>query len=266
MKKITAAFLAALMLLFVFASCGQNSDQKVVTVGYTLYEPMNYLDDNNELIGFDTELAKAVFEGLGYQVVFKEIEWSNKYTDLAAKNVDCLWNGFTANCADDDGVQRSEKVDFSYNYMINQQAVVVKADIASEVTGADYFKDKIGYAEAGSAGASYADSAFEGAKIMDAIKQTEALMEVKSGSATFAVVDVLLAKSMVGTGDYADLAIVDSLTSDPEYYAIGFEKGSDLTAQVNAQLEKLAADGTIKKLAEKYGLENAAILDYADQK
>ena len=101
---------------------------------------------------------------------------------------------------------------------------------------------------------------------MDAIKQTEALMEVKSGSATFAVVDVLLAKSIVGAGDYADLAIVDSLTREPEYYAIGFEKGSALTAQVNAQLEKLAADGTIKALAEKYGLENAAILDYSDQK
>ena len=85
MKKIIVLFLAALMMLFVFASCGGSGEQKVVTIGYTLYEPMNYLDENNELIGFDTELAKAVFEGLGYQVVFKEIEWSNKYTDLAAK-------------------------------------------------------------------------------------------------------------------------------------------------------------------------------------
>ena len=97
------------------------------------------------------------------------------------------------------------------------------------------------------------------------IKQTDCLTEVKSGTADFAVLDAQLAKSYCGKGNYADLQIVDDLSSDVEYYAIGFKKGSDLTAKVNEQLVKLAEDGTIKKIAEEYEVLNTTILDYSDQ-
>ena len=80
------------------------------------------------------------------------------------------------------------------------------------------------------------------------------------------MVDAQLAKSYAGQGDYAELTIVDALSSDVEYYAIGFKKGSDLTAKVNEQLEKLAADGTIAKLAEQYDVATTAITDFSDQK
>ena len=91
-------------------------------------------------------------------------------------------------------------------------------------------------------------------------------MEVLSGTVDFCVLDAQLAKSYCGKGDYADLAIVDALSSDVEFYAIGFEKGSKLTAKVNEQLEKLAADGTIAKLGEKYGVGGSVVTDFADQK
>ena len=82
MKKIISLVLImALMLTFVFAfaSCGES---KTVVIGYTLYDPMNYEDENGELVGFDTELAKAVFKKLGYTPIFKKIEWGQKYTEL----------------------------------------------------------------------------------------------------------------------------------------------------------------------------------------
>ena len=260
MKKVLALMLAALMMVACFAGCGAKP---TVVVGYTIYEPMNYLDENGELVGYDTDLAKAVFENLGYEVTFKEIEWSAKYTDLASGNIDCVWNGFTCNTSDDDGVARSEKVDFSYNYMENRQVVVVKKDIGVEK--ATDLSGKIGAAESGSAGETYAKT-FEGANVKGFLKQTDCLMEVKSGTADFAVLDAQLAKSYCGEGDYADLAIVEALSSDVEYYGIGFKKGSELTANVNAQLEKLGADGTIAALAEKYGVANTAIKDFSDQK
>ena len=282
MKKILALILAGLML-FSFAACGGNNDdnggynsidptkgtvadtnnKETVVVGYTIYEPMNYKDESGKLIGFDTELAEKVFGNLGYEVIFQEIEWSSKYTDLNSGTIDCVWNGFTANTADDDGVLRAEKVDFSYNYMENRQVVVVKADAG--IAAAADLNGKMGVAESGSAGEEYAKS-FEGTAFKGFIKQTDCLMEIKSGSADFAVVDAQLAKSYVGKGDYADLAIIDDLSSDVEFYAIGFKKGSMLTANVNAQLEALAADGTIAALAEKYGVSNTAITDFSDQK
>lgn len=262
MKKIIAIALSVMLLALCFAGCQSKKD--TVVVGYTIYAPMNYLDENGELIGFDTDLAKAVFEGLGYEVIFQEIDWSSKYTDLNAGTIDCVWNGFTCNVADDDdGIQRAEKVDFSYNYMENRQVIVAKAD-AGIASAAD-LSGKIAAVESGSAGETYAAS-FEGVTTKGFLKQTDCLFEVNAGTADFAVLDAQLAKSYAGKGDYANITIVDDLSSDVEYYAIGFKKGSELTAKVNAQLEALAADGTIAEIAQKYEVENTTITDFSDQK
>jgi polar amino acid transport system substrate-binding protein len=261
MKKLLALLLAAVLSLGVFAGC-EAPDEEVIVVGYTLYAPMNYMD-GDELVGFDTELAKAIFKNMGYAVRFQEIDWNAKYTDLESGNIDCVWNGFTCNTADDDGIARADKVDFSYNYMENRQVVVVKNN--SGITSAADLAGKKGGAEKSSAGETYANG-FEGATIKTVTKQTDCLMEVNSGTLDFAVLDAQLAKSYAGNGDYSDLIIIDSLSSDVEYYAIGFKKGSDLTAKVNEQLENLAKDGTIARLAEKYGVSNTAITDFSDQK
>ena len=259
MKKLIA-ILMVLCMVFSFAGCGS---EKTVVVGYTIYEPMNYKDADGNLVGFDTELAEAVFENLGYKVIFQEIVWKSKYTDLDSNTIDCVWNGFTANTADDDGVLRSEKVDFSYNYMENLQVVVVDKD--SGIAKAEDLAGKLGTAETGSAGETYAKS-FKGTTFKGFGKQTDCLFEVVSDSADFAVVDAQLAKSYCGKGNYKSLTIIDDLSSDVEYYAIGFKKGSELTAKVNAELENLAKDGTIAKLAKKYGVENTAITDFSSQK
>ena len=264
MKKLIALTLALLLVLSCFAACGKKAAQKTVIVGYTIYEPMNYKDESGKLVGFDTELAEAVFKNLGYdKIIFQEIDWGSKYTDLDSNVIDCVWNGFTANTADDDGIMRADKVDFSYNYMENRQVVVVKAD--SGIATAEDLVGKLGAAENGSAGQTYGEE-FEGAEIKGFPYQTDCLMEVNAGTRDFAILDAQLAKSYCGKGDYADLMIVEDLSSDVEYYAIGFKKGSDLTAKVNAELEKLAADGTIAALGEKYGVANTVITDFADQK
>lgn len=261
MKKLIAILLAVALLAVGFAGC--KNETETIVVGYTIYAPMNYLDENNELIGFDTDLAKAVFENLGYKVFFQEIDWNSRYTDLESGTIDCIWNGFTCNTADDDGVMRSEKVDFSYNYMENRQVIVAKKDAG--ISSAADLNGKVAAVESGSAGETYAKT-FAGVTTKGFTKQTDCLFEVNAGTADFAVLDAQLAKSYAGKGDYASLTIVDGLSSDVEYYAIGFKKGSDLTAKVNAELEKLAADGTIAALAKQYDVENTAITDFSDQK
>ena len=72
MKKILALLLAVMMMATMFTACGLK---ETVVVAYTLYDPMNYLDENGDLVGFDTELAEAVFEKLGYAASFKLIDW-----------------------------------------------------------------------------------------------------------------------------------------------------------------------------------------------
>jgi polar amino acid transport system substrate-binding protein len=243
------------------AACGGN--EKTITVGYTDYAPMNYENEAGELVGFDTELAKQVFEDLGYEVRFKLIEWSNKYAELDGGTIDCVWNGFTANCADDDGVQRADKVDFTYYYMTNAQCILRLNTTADVADKASFGEVTIAYEEGSAAETFVSDIPVSNMKPVTS--QMTAVLEVKSGTAQYAVVDYLLAKSLVGQSDYANLVINEGITIDAEYYAIGFKKGSDLTAKVNEKLVAYAANGTLATLAAKYGLSNQVITDYADQ-
>ncbi len=260
MKKIFAIILCALMLVPCLAGCTAKEE---LVIGYTDYKPMNYTDDSGKLVGFDTEFAEAVCKKLGYTPKFQLIEWNNKYMELSSGNIDCIWNGFTYNCADDDGVQRSDKVDFSYAYMNNEQCVVVKADRLSELNDKAALAGKKVSAENGSAGEGVAkDLATDEGTYIGATAQTDTLKELASGNVDFVVIDKTMAKSIVGQGDYKSLAIADKVEIESEQYAIGFEKGSALTAKVNGAIKELAADGTLDRLAEKYGLSNYLIKEY----
>ncbi len=261
MKTLVATTFATVACLASFSGC---LDEKIITIGYTDYEPMNYTNEAGELVGFDTELAKMVFGDLGYQVKFKLIDWNNKYMEVNSGTIDCVWNGFTANCADDDGIQRADKVDFSYYYMTNAQCVI-RLNTATELLSSDEF---VGYAvafEDGSAADTYV-SAVEGNVNKKAVtSQMDAVREVASGAAQYAVVDLLLAKSIAGKGNFANVVLNESIVIDAEYYAIGFKKGSDLTAKVNEKILEYAANGKLATLAEKYNLSNQVITDYSDQ-
>ena len=218
-----------------------------MVIGYTVYEPMNYTDADGNFTGFDTELATAVCEKLGVEPEFVEINWDTKETELAAKSIDCIWNGLTL--TDD----REENMACTKPYVKNAQVVVVK-------DGTDYSStaDLVGktvVAEAGSAGeaAIQGDENLSKADYVSKSVQTDCLMEVAAGTADAAVLDLTLANAMIGEGtDYASLKIVDELNA--EEYGVAFRKGSDAAAAVDAAFDELKADGTMQALAEKYEL------------
>jgi len=92
-----------------------------LVIGITYFAPMNYENENGELVGFETEFAKAVCAKLGVEPVFQEISWSAKETELASKNIDCIWNGMTIT------EERQENMSVSIPYMENKQVKVVKS-------------------------------------------------------------------------------------------------------------------------------------------
>ena len=262
-KKIIALTLALIMCFCTLIACSKKEDdqKEKLIVGYTDYAPMNYTEDG-KLIGFDTELAQAVAAKLDMEIEFQLIDWSQKYSELASGNISCIWNGFTSNCADDDGVQRSEKVDFSYAYMNNEQCVVVNKDNLDSYKTTDDLAGKKGAAEDGSAGEGVVKKYIDkDGKYISCANQMGTLTELLGKTVDFVVIDKTMAKSIIGKGNYASLSMVDAIELESEEYSIGFKKGSDLTEKVNGALKELAADGTMMKLAEKYGLENYVITD-----
>ena len=257
MKRIVSAFLAGAMALSLAACGGASSTAASSTassaaagsaaasaasdtdsdlayiqsngkmvIGYTVYEPMNYTDADGNFTGFDTELATAVCEKLGVEPEFVEINWDTKETELAAKSIDCIWNGLTL--TDD----REENMACTKPYVKNAQVVVVKD--GAEYTSTADLVGKTVVAEAGSAGETtiQEDENLAQADYVSKSVQTDCLMEVAAGS--------------------ADAAMVDEL--NVEEYGVAFRKGSDVAAAVDTAFDELKAEGTMGALAEKYGL------------
>lgn len=277
MKKILALLLAAMMTLSL-AACGSDTgstdEDSVDTagqdtaepsadddfayiqgngsmkIGFTYFEPMNYMDDNGEFVGFETEFATAVCEKLGVEPEFVEINWDSKVMELESKNIDCIWNGMTIT------PELEEALTISDPYIKNYQVVVIRADNADTYTTTADLVGKTVEAEAGSAGetAISEDENLSQATYVSVTKQTDALLEVKTGAADAAVMDFVLANAMVGQGDYADLTVIPDLQLSVEEYGVGFRKDSDAAEKVNEAMQALIEDGTLNTLAEKYDL------------
>ncbi len=261
MKKLLSLVLA-LSLVFALAACGGNetapTDEEVATeameklvIGYTIYEPMNYMDDNGNLTGFDTEFALAVCEKLGVEAEFVEINWDTKFVTLDAGQFDCIWNGMTIS----DEVKENCLV--SKAYVKNAQVVVMNKDVIADYADVESLKALKFSAEAGSAGeAAIVDNALD-ANYAPVATQLDAVMAVMGGQADACVIDITMAKAMTAEGtDFDSLAYSLELTT--EEYGIGFRlDDAELCENVNNAIDELNADGTLPALAEKYELNLA---------
>ena len=280
MKKLITLILTVLMsMVAIFATgCTDEAGSSVVdprkgntiVVGYTVYAPMNYTE-NNVLVGFDTELAIMTFEALGYNVQFKCITWENKYIDLSENTIDCIWNGFTSNGQDEVGgvkKDRNQIVDFSYNYMQNAQCILRKSSTPA-ITDPSQFNGKTVAVERGSSGDALANSYKTdtvNVSISALASQMDAVTKVNEGLCDYAIVDILLAEAILAGSGYDGLVINTGLAIDVEYYAIGFKQGSELTEKVNLTLEYFAQTGYLQALANKYNLGTSVITDFTSQK
>ena len=205
-----------------------------------------------ELIGFDVELAQAVGKDLGVEVEFQLINWNNKENELESKNVDLLWNGMTIT------PEREAQMEISEPYMLNEQvAIIRKADASKFDTLDKMLASKKWTAESGSAGAELIPEL--GATLIGVSSQINILTELNAGSADIGVMDSVMAGYYINeTGsEYADSLMIApvKIALEDEYYGIAARKGEvALMDKINTSLAKLYADGTVGKIAEKYGL------------
>ena len=273
MKKLLCMVLVLMMVLSAGAAMAEgNSDWEYIkgkgkiTIGITLFAPINYYDESGELIGFDTELAKATFEKLGVEVEFIEINWDSKEIELNSKNIDAIWNGM---CITE---ERKQNMSMSRPYLYNTQAMVMKADkeadIMADISG-KYIVAEQGSTGEGKLQGTIADDDtvvvsakeyFKDANYTPVDSMAKALMEVKSGIADVALVDSVCALAMVGEGtDYDDLTVNLDNNFGLQEYGIGFRVGSDVTELVNNAIIELTKDGTVAQIAEKYGLTDMLV-------
>ena len=179
-------------------ACASSTDwdyirnKGTLVVGITNYEPMDYLNDKGEWVGFDADYARAVGQKLGVTVVFKEIDWGKKTMSLQAKEIDCVWNGMTIT----DEILGA--ADCTIPYMYNTQVAVVKKGNASNYSDLASLAGLTIAVEDGSAGETAARS---NSAVAPGVKevggQTDALLEVLSGASDAAIVDMLIARALI---------------------------------------------------------------------
>ena len=153
------------------------------------FPPMGYRDEDNNIVGFDIDLATEVCKRLGVELVLQPIDWDSKELELNSGNIDCIWNGMSITD------ERIANMFIPMAYIANSQIIVVgdgsgiatKADLAGKVIGL----------QAGSSAldALQADTAtYESAKeVVEYADNVAAYMDLKAGR-----IDALVVDSVVG--------------------------------------------------------------------
>ena len=269
---LTAAFCASALL----AGCGSADTAKTsassagaasssadgtttFTVGFDAeYPPYGYMDDETgDYTGFDLELAEAVCEIYGWKLVKTPINWDAKDTELNSGAIDCIWNGFTMNGREDDYT-------WSDPYCDNSQVIVVAKD-----SGINTLEDLAGKT-VGVQAASAALDVLSDEEQQKALADTfgtlqqfsdynSAFSELLAGSLDAIAIDIGVANYQIESRGDGYVILPETLNS--EQYGVGFKLGNEeLRDIVNADLKKLAEDGTVAELAEKYGISDLICL------
>ena len=255
MKKTIALLLVAILAVVSLSACGQKKeksllakikDQGYITIGTEgTWSPYTYHDDNDELVGFEVEVAKYIANYIGVEARFTETAWSSIFAALDAGQIDIVVNSVSYN------EERAEKYDFSKPYNYTQYAIMTLAD-NDEINSLADVKGKVSSNDPTSTIGMFAEA---NGVIFDEVKEAaQAISEVKNGRA-----DVTFSTT-VGFADYfkqhpeeKDLFKV-IVVSDPEpnAYVPAVKGNEDLIKVIDEALDQARKDGTLTELAIKY--------------
>ncbi|HEZ7990340.1 MAG TPA: amino acid ABC transporter substrate-binding protein [Ruminococcus sp.] len=266
-KVLSAA--AALVLMANLAGCGKASDkdssssnssstsasddslQKVLDSGEFVlgldasFPPMGFSDENNEIVGFDIDVAQAVCDKMGVTLVKQPIVWDAKEQDLESGRIDCVWNGMSISPS------RAEAMNLSDPYMENEMIFVVPSD--SDIKSLDDIKGKTVAVQLGST----AEEILANVDFANDITTTPlednvtALQQLELGFSDAVFMDSVVANYLI-TSEGKDFVILPE-GLEKEEYAIGFRKGDQaLRDEVQNTLSELKADGTLGEISTKW--------------
>lgn len=253
LKSIFAILTAGVLACTGLTACDDDkaaSNQKATfTVGFDQdFPPFGYVDENGEFTGFDLELAKEAAKRMDMEIKLQPIDWDSKELELSSGSISCIWNGFTMNGRENDYT-------WTESYMDNSQVFVVKSDSGIK-TKAD-LAGKIVTAQTDSAalnalnGDDFKDLKASFKELLTCAQYNTAFMDLEAGAVDAVAMDIGVAKYQI-EGKESKFIILDEPIVK-EQYAVGFYKGNtEMRDKVQKALDEMAADGTFKKISEKW--------------
>ena len=213
------------------------------------------MGDDGEYTGFDLEMAEAVCEIYGWELVKKPINWDSKDMELTSGAIDCIWNGFTVTSRENDYTWTEPYVDNSIVWVVKSDSgIETAADLAGKVVVTQSGSSAYTALTAEEDNDENLALAASFAELQSVADYNTAFANLDSGLVDAIAVDIGIAQYQLDSRADDSLKMLDEPLST-EQYAIGFKLGNtELRDQVQEGLNQLVENGTFMELAEKYEL------------
>ena len=211
------------------------------------FPPLGFRSEDNEIVGYDIDLAKEVAKRLGVDFRAQPIDWDAKEMELETGKIDCIWNGFTIT------EDRKNALSFTEAYLNNDQVLVVRVD-----SGINTLADAAGKIIGIQSGSSAQEAVDDNASFSSSIAKTimfkdniTALNDLDIGGVDGVVMDSVVANYSIAQTKKPFKVVNESLAN--EGYGVGFIKNEpELRDSIWAILEDMQKDGTVTAISQKW--------------
>ena len=223
MKKI----LIILISLLCLTSC-KKDDSKLILVTEAGFAPYEYYEKGE--VGVDIDIAKEIAKRLGKELVVKDIAFDSIINELNSSKADFAAAGISIT------PEREEEVDFSIEYALSKQVIIVRKGY-NKISTLNDLSNKTISVQLGSVADSYVNKNYKNAKIVSQKKYLTAAQDVKSLKSDCLIMDELPAKELVKSNTDLEILNIEVFT---DKYAIAVKKGNtNLLNQINKILTDL---------------------------
>ena len=256
MKKLLSMVLVLAMVLMGGVALAEDASLEAIREKGALilglddtFPPMGFRDEDNNIVGYDIDVAAEVCARLEVELVCQPIDWASKELELDSGNIDCIWNGMSITD------ERQASMAMTIAYMNN--AIVMVAKDSSGFTSIDDMAGKKIGVQSGSFAEEvletypeYADF-YASVEVLPYDEYLTALMDLQQGGIDGVLIDRVVAEYRIAGLEDDSLIVIDSLEDD--LFGVGFRKDDvALRDRVNELLLEMAEDGTLAEISTKW--------------
>jgi polar amino acid transport system substrate-binding protein len=230
---------------FAFAG-GAKEDNTIVVATDATWPPMEFVNEDKEIVGFDIDLMKAIAEEAGFNVEFKNTAWDGIFAGLGAGKYDAVISSVTIT------MEREETMDFSQPYINAGQVLIVRQDTRGVEELADLRGKTVG-AQIGTTGAFEIENA-DGVALKTYDELGLAIEDLATGRIEGVVADTPIAADYVlQNQEYSGTLQIVGEPFTEEYYGIAVQEGNaEVLAKINEGLTAVMDAGVIEELKDKW--------------
>ena len=231
MRKI----ILLIFMLFLLVGCGKNNNE-IVMVTEAGFAPYEYYD-SGQIVGVDIDIAKEIAKEMGKKLVIKDVSFDSIINEVKTGKADFGAAGISYS------EERAEEVDFSINYSVSKQIVIVKDN--SSITNINDIGNKKIAVQLGSIADTYVTDNYKNADIIRQKKYLAAIEDLKSDKVDAVVMDELPAKEIINSNN--GLKILDGSLTNDSYGMIVKKGNSEMLSVINKVLDRLIQEGKIEQ-------------------